>query len=52
MVLHKDSGAPAYTVLDKCAVRIEVQTGQGNREALVLALVPRQELPEADRVHG
>lgn len=51
VVFHKSSGQPAWTVFDKCAVRISVESGQGNREALVLQLVPREELPAAELVH-
>ncbi len=46
-VRSKD-GRVAYTVFDKCAVRIKVEEGEGRRRQLVLALVDRAELPERE----
>lgn len=44
-------GSVAFTVFDPCAVRIAVEEAAGNRRQLVLRLVPRSELPEAERMH-
>lgn len=49
-VRSKD-GATAYTVFDKCAVRIAVEEGAAGRRSLVLRLVPRSELPESELAH-
>ncbi len=37
-----------FTVFDKCAVRITVEETVGHRRQLVLALVPREQLPQAE----
>ena len=43
-------GGVAYTVFDPCAVQISVQETTGNRRALLLKLVDRALLPDAERV--
>ena len=42
-------GSVKYTVFDKCAVSICVEEGVGHRRMLVLQLVPRGRLTEAER---
>ena len=44
-------GNVCYTVFDPCAVAISVEEGQGGRRALVLRLVPREQLAQAELVH-
>jgi exosome complex exonuclease DIS3/RRP44 len=41
-------GRVRYTVFDKAAARISVEETAGHRRRLVLSLVPREELPEAE----
>lgn len=43
-------GSVRFAVFDKCAVRISVEEGASHRRSLVLALVPRSELPPADQL--
>ena len=45
-------GSVQYRVFDKCAVRIVVEEGAGNRRQLVLQLVPRGELPAGEVMDG
>lgn len=44
------SGSVKYTIFDPCAVKIFVQEGTGRRRTLVLELVPREELPESEKM--
>jgi exosome complex exonuclease DIS3/RRP44 len=46
-----DSGTMQYTVFDPCAVRIYVKEGVGRRRALALELIPRDQLPDAEKMH-
>ena len=43
-------GRTRHTVFDKTAVRISVEETTGRRQQLRLALVPRSELPESERM--
>lgn len=43
-------GSSRYTVFDKCAVKIVVEEGQAHRRQLVVSLVNRDELPEAEKM--
>lgn len=45
-------GAIAYTVFDACAVDISVKEGSGNRRSLLLKLVNRALLSDAERVES
>lgn len=49
MVASAD-GSMRYTIFDKCAVRIAVEETVGRRRQLVLTLVGREQIAEADRV--
>jgi len=44
------SGSIKYTIFDPCAVKIFVQEGAGRRRTLVLELLPREELPESEKM--
>ncbi len=48
-VSSKD-GRTRYTVFDKVAVRISVEETAGRRQTLVLALVPRTQLPASEQM--
>ena len=39
-------------MFDKVAVNIRVEEGQHGRRSLVLSLLPREQLPEAELVSG
>ncbi len=43
-------GRARYTVFDKAAVRISVEETAGRRQQLVLALVPRTDLPATEQM--
>uniref|UniRef100_A0A383VI63 Uncharacterized protein n=1 Tax=Tetradesmus obliquus TaxID=3088 RepID=A0A383VI63_TETOB len=43
-------GSIRFAVFDKCAVRITVEEGASHRRSLLLALVPRSELPGTDQL--
>lgn len=43
-------GSVSYKIFDKCAVRISVEETVGHRRQLVLSLVPREELPQAEHM--
>jgi exosome complex exonuclease DIS3/RRP44 len=43
-------GSIRFAVFDKCAVRITVEEGASHRRSLLLALVPRSELPAGDQL--
>lgn len=48
-VMSRD-GSVKFTIFEPCAVRITVEEGIGHRKRLVLALAPRDEVKELDRV--
>jgi len=49
-VVSNASGSVKYTIFDPCAVKIFVQEGTGRRRTLVLELLPREELPESEKM--
>jgi exosome complex exonuclease DIS3/RRP44 len=49
-IVSNASGSLRYTIFDACAVKIFVQEGTGRRRTLVLELVPREELPESEKM--
>ena len=52
VTIHISCDCCRYTVFDKVAVNIRVEEGQHGRRSLVLSLMPREGLPEAELVSG
>lgn len=48
--VRSTDGSVAFSVFDKCAVRISVEVGVAHRRSLVLQLVERGLVPESERV--
>ena len=49
-IVRNSSNSVRYTIFDPCAVKICVEEGAGGRRTLVLELVPREELPEIEKM--